>query len=134
MTRRHSVAAFVALLPAMYAGLTFAQLDTGPAGDAPFRALPPPRGTDGEPALATILQGRWGDSSGKDYSVSNGAFSRDGYRSLQITCERKTDVESITPLYTCSGEWYNCKGEVIGNYLGTLYREGSRQRWYMAGT
>lgn len=114
-------------------GSVHAQLDTGPAGDAPFRQLPPPAAADGSVTAAEILNGVWGNSQGRTYQLAGGRFSRDGKPSMQLDCERKVDIEAITPIFECEGAWYERNGAEGGRYRGMLYWSGRRQSWYLEG-
>ncbi len=114
-------------------GIAQAQLDTGPAGDAPFRQLPPPSGTGDEATAAEILNGSWGSSQGRSYHLEEGSFSRDGKSTMRLDCERRLDIEAITPIFECTGTWFERDGSEGGGYLGTLYWSGQRQSWYLEG-
>ncbi len=115
------------------AGSVQAQLDTGPAGDAPFRQLPPPSAMGGEATAPEILAGTWGSSQGRTYQLTGGSFSRDGSTTMRLDCRRRTDIETITPVFECRGTWYQRDGAEGGGYRGKLYWSGPRQSWYLEG-
>lgn len=53
-------------------------------------------------------------------------------REHAVELPANTEKKTITPVYDCSGSWYNSNGEPGGDYTGKLYYYQSRQ-WYLKG-
>jgi hypothetical protein len=81
---------------------------------------------------ATILNGEWGDSNGNRYRLENGRFFRNDFFAMALDCRQNVEKKTITPVYDCSGDWYNNKGEADGSYQGKLYLYQGK-KWRMDG-
>lgn len=88
--------------------------------------------TDASKEWIQILSGKWGSSSGKHYDLKAGDFYRGGYINMRLACEVNTEKKTITPIYNCSGDWYNSNGEAGGAYQGKLYFYQGK-KWYLEG-
>ena len=79
-----------------------------------------------------ILSGTWGSSTGKGYKLKSGDFHRNGYINMRLSCRQNLEKKTVTPVFDCSGDRYNSKGEAYGAYEGKLYFLRG-EKWYLEG-